>query len=166
MFFYVKSHCFRVRPLYIFVMMKKRDGKITASANRKQTTIEDVLISVARKKFIRLRKNEQLYRQNEPIKGIYYLVNGKIKIVQKDKEEKYHILHSVKAPDIIGLSSILCDEQHTNSAYSVEESHILFIPKKNFIELLNQNKQAAIDLMKNLCNKINKTEAQIPQIVQ
>ena len=146
--------------------MKKRDGKITASQNRKHMTINDVLVSAARKKFIRLGKNEQLYRKNEPIKGIYYLISGKIKIVQKDKEEKYNILHSVKAPDIIGLSSILCDELHTNSAYSVEESSILFIPKKNFLELLNQNKQVAIDLMKNLCSKIGKTEARIPQIIQ
>ncbi|MFI5144535.1 MAG: Crp/Fnr family transcriptional regulator [Ignavibacteria bacterium] len=147
-------------------MMKKRDGKITASQHRKHTTVNDVLVSAARKKFIKLCKNEQLYRQNEPIKGIYYLITGKIEIVQKDKEEKYHILHLVKAPDIIGLSSVLCDELHTNSAYSVQESNILFIPKKNFLELLNQNKQVAIDLMKNLCSKIDKTEARIPQIIR
>jgi len=166
MFFYVKSHCLGARRNFIFVMMKKREGKITASDKRSRMSVNDVLVSVARKKYIRLSKNEQLYRQNEPIKGIYYLISGKIKIVQKDKEEKYNILHSVKAPDIIGLSSILCDELHTNSAYSVEESSILFIPKKNFLELLNQNKQVAIDLMKNLCTKINKTEARIPQIIQ
>ena len=146
--------------------MKKRDEKITASVNRKRLTLNDVLVSVSRKKFIRLSKNEQLYKQDEPIKGVYYLLAGKINIVQKNKDEKYHVLHSVKSPDIIGLSSILCDELHTNSAYSVEESNILFIPKKEFLELLNQNNQIAIDLMKLLCTKINKTEASIPQIVQ
>ena len=166
MFFYVKSHCFRAARLYIFVMMKKRDGKIGTSANRRRLTLNDVLESVSRKKCIKLNKNEQLYKQNEPVKGVYYLISGKIKIEQKDKDEKYHVLHSVKAPDIIGLSTILCDEVHTNSAYSVEESNIIFIPKKDFLDLLNQNKQIAIDLMKLLCTKINKTEARIPQIVQ
>jgi CRP-like cAMP-binding protein len=146
--------------------MKKQAGKILTKREKRNTILGDVLNHITQKRIIKLNKNEHLYRQFDPIKGIYYLVTGKIKVVQKDKDEKYRVLHTIKAPDMIGLSSILCDEFHTNSAYSVEESNILFIPKKDFMEVLNKNKQIAIDLMKLLCKKINKTEAQIPQIVQ
>ncbi len=165
MFFYVKSHCLGVQAGYIFVLMKKQDGKKILKTIKKHPKLDEILISIAKKKIIKLGKNEQLYKQNEPIKGIYYLVTGKIKVVQKDKDETYNVLHSVKAPDIIGLSSILCDEVHPNSAYSSEDSSILFIPKREFLDVLNRNKQIAIDLMKLLCIKINKTEARIPQIV-
>jgi CRP-like cAMP-binding protein len=166
MFFYVKSHCFGEWSDYIFVMMKKFAVEKNHSTNKKKSIFEEVLGSISRKKIINLKKNEHLYRQNEPIKGIYYLKKGKIKVVQKDKDEKYNILNSIKGPDLIGLSSILCDDVHLNSAYSVEDSNILFISKKEFFDILHRNNKIALDLMKFLCVKIDKTEAKIPQIIE
>jgi CRP-like cAMP-binding protein len=142
---------------------QKIEGKIT-KREKKISTFDEVITAIPKKRIIKLHRNEHLYIQNESIKGLYYLITGKIKVVQKDKDEKYNILHSIKGPDIIGLSSLLCDEVHTNSAYSVEESNILFIPKKEFLEILSRNNKMAMDLMKMLCIKIDKTEARIPQI--
>jgi len=146
--------------------MKKQAGKISIKREKRDTILGDVLNHITQKRIIKLNKNEHLYRQFEPIKGIYYLVSGQIKVVQKDKDEKYRVLHSVKAPELIGLASILYEESYPNSAYSIEESKIIFIPKKEFLEVLNENQQITLDLMKLLCKTINKTEAQIPQIVQ
>lgn len=145
--------------------MKKQEGKKLTITGKQNSTYEEIAGCITRKKLIRLSKNEYLYRKNDTIKGIHYLLNGKIKVIQKEKDEKYHVLYSIKAPDFIGLSSILCEDFYTNSAYSVEDSDILFIPKKDFLTVFNSNKQIAIDLMKLLCTKIDKTEGQIPQIV-
>ena len=60
---------------------------------------------------------------------------------------------------------MLCDDFHQNSGYSAEDSVVLFIHKKEFLEELDKKKEIAIDLMKFLCFKINKTEANIPQII-
>ena len=165
MFFYVESHCFENWSGFIFVLMKKIAAGKNYSLKKNKYIFEEVLDSISGKKIINLKKNEHLYRQNEPIKGIYFLKKGRIKVVQKDKEEKYNILNSIKAPDLIGLSSILCDNVHLNSAYSVEDSNILFISKKELFDILHKNNKLALDLMKFLCIKIDKTEARIPQIV-
>lgn len=153
-----------VHNLFLYCM-KKHEEKTVKKREKKISAFDEVMGSLSRKKIIKLNKNEHLYRQNEPVKGIYYLMTGKIKVIQKDKDEKYNVLHSIKGPDIIGLSSILCDEVHLNSAYSVEESNIMFIPKKDFFDLLANNSDLAMDLMKLLCVKIDKTESHIPQIV-
>ncbi len=144
--------------------MRKLIGKKIPKRGKQNTYIDEILESVSKKRLIKLNKNEHLYRQNEPIRGIFYLINGKIKVVQKDKDDKYNVLYSVRGPDIIGLSTILCDEYYTNSAYSVEESNILFIPKKDFMDVLAKKNEVAIDMMKLLCEKIDKTESKIPQI--
>jgi CRP/FNR family cyclic AMP-dependent transcriptional regulator len=145
--------------------MKNQEGKRLISREKKISTFEEVADHITHKKLIKLNKNEYLYRKNETIKGIHYLITGRIKVIQKEKDENFHVLYSIKAPDLIGLSSILYEEFYTNCAYSVEESNLIFIPKKDFLNVLNSNKQIAMNLMKLLCVKIGKTEGQIPQIV-
>lgn len=120
------------------------------------------LIEIAHdKQLIALSRNDTLFLENEKVKGVYFLLSGKIKIVKKDANKKESILYLIKAPDIICIHSVMEEEFHLHTAIASTDSMVCFVPKTEFEKILAANMNIAFNVMKMLCLKINVIENQI-----
>jgi CRP-like cAMP-binding protein len=181
MFFYNKNHIFLChRSLFraaltgIFVEIKKSDFlpvmgkayanntvKIKRSSVSRNANINQLIELAKCKKFIELSKNQVLFREGEPVKGVYFLLTGKIEISYKNSDNTQSVLYTIKSPDIIGLHSIMEEDFYIHTAIAVSDSMICFMPKEEFERILAQNSKIALNLMKMLCLKITVIQNQI-----
>jgi len=123
--------------------------------------INELLEMADEKHFIALSKNDVLFNENGRVKGVYFLLTGKIKITKSGSDNLESTLYFIKPPDIICLHSVMEEEYHVNSASAERDSMVCFIPKKEFRKILAKNVNAAFNLMKMLCLKINVINHQI-----
>lgn len=141
-------------------MKSKPKRKITT----KNSNISELLELAEEKHFIALSKNDVLFNENEPVKGVYFLLSGRIKITRAGSENKESILYIITPPDIVCLHSALEEDFHINTASAESDSVVCFVPKKEFKKILEKNINASFNMMKMLCLKINTIHHQISRI--
>ena len=64
---------------------------------------------------------------------IYFIKKGKIKKYKTDKEGREQIFYLCKSGEFLGYHALLCDEFYTDTASTLEECAISFIPKDDFL---------------------------------
>ena len=86
------------------------------------------------------KKKEDIYKERNYPKGIYFVSKGKVKTFQTNESGKELITELHTAGDFFGYLSLLQDEQYTSSATALEDSEIYMIPKVAFHFHVNYSK--------------------------
>jgi CRP-like cAMP-binding protein len=82
------------------------------------------------------KKGEILFREGSYPTGIYYVKKGKVKKYKTDKEGREQIFYLCKSGELLGYHALLSEEHYTDSASTLEESIISFIPKDDFLKVV------------------------------
>lgn len=105
-------------------------------------------------------KTEQMYRKGEIIfregafpSGIFYITAGKVKKYKVDREGKEHILYVANTGELLGYHAILAEDRYPDSAAALEESQIAFIPKEDFLHVLQRSEVLSKRLLKLLSHE-------------
>ena len=105
-------------------------------------------------------KTEQLYKKGEIIfreggfpSGIFYIVTGKVKKYKVNNDSKEQIIYVANTGELIGYHAVLSEDRYPDSAATLEESTIAFIPKEDFIITLKQSTVLTNRLLKNLSHE-------------
>ena len=164
-----------VSPLKVFLCYSKKSayGKAANAVKNlmgeritsRKRNINELLELAEDKHFISLSGNDVLFHENEPIKGVYFLLSGRIKITKSCPENMESTLYIITPPDIICLHSVMEDEYHMHTAVADTDSRVCFVPKKELEKILAENANIAFNLMKLLCLKINVIENQISRFI-
>ncbi len=111
-------------------------------------------------KLLTAHQTEQLYKKGEIIfressfpAGIFYIIAGKIKKYKLDKDGKEHIIYVANTGELLGYHAILSDDRYPDSAATIEESKIGFIPREDFIAALQQSEILTRHLLKTLSHE-------------
>jgi len=142
----------------------RKNSKGERITSRKRN-INELLELAEDKHYISLSKNDVLFRENEPIKGVYFLLTGRIKITKAGTDNAESTLYIINPPDIICFHSVMEEEYHIHTAVADTNSMICFVPKKELEKILAKNANIAFNLMKLLCLKINVIENQISRFI-
>ena len=110
------------------------------------------------------RKGSVIFQENEPAAGVYFIKNGKVKIVKSGAESENKILLFAGNGDFLGLHSIINGHNYSNSAIAIEETEACFIDKEEFLKTISSDINNKMMVMKLLCNKIDKIENQMQSI--
>lgn len=102
------------------------------------------------KKYI---KGEIVFREGGSSLGIYYIRQGKVKKYKVDNFEKEQIIYVANTGELIGYHAILASECYPDSAATLEESIISFIPKDDFLEVIDQSPVLSRRLLKTLSHE-------------
>jgi len=153
---------FMTKNSKIQITQTKKPGKSLISPN---PILSELLELAKTKQFFALNRNDTLFLEDEHVKGVYFLLSGKVKITKKDSEANNSVLYMIKAPDIVCLHSIMEEEYHVHSAIAAVDSMVCFVPKDEFEKILAQNTNIAFNMMKMLCLKINVIENQIHRYI-
>ncbi|MCE9539799.1 MAG: Crp/Fnr family transcriptional regulator [Bacteroidetes bacterium] len=109
-------------------------------------------------------KGAYLIKSGVLVSGVYCIQKGTVKIFKKGIKNKDFIMWVAGKGDIIGLNSFINDEVYSFSASALSETSACFITSSDLQILLSKKPLAFVQLMKNVCDKINFVEQRITSI--
>ena len=112
------------------------------------------------------KKGEIVFSEGFKPFGIHCVSKGRIKIYKLGDDGKDQIVRVAKVGDIIGYRSLISDEIYSASAEALEDSRTSVIPKNTFFELIKQENEFALKIMKVLSKDLRKAESQSMNIAQ
>lgn len=110
------------------------------------------------------RRGEILFEQGETADGFYAVVSGKVKIYKLSPEGKERILHIVLPGNTFAEAAIFADGCYPAFAEPLEKSNLIFFPKRDFLNLLHQHSQVAINIIGGLSKFLRQFVVQIEDL--
>lgn len=110
------------------------------------------------------RRGEILFEQGEQSTGFYFVMSGKVKIYKLSPEGKERILHIVQAGSTFAEAAIFADGCYPAFAEPLEKTTLVFFPKKDFLDLLHQHSQIAINIIGGLSKFLRQFVLQIEDL--
>ena len=101
-----------------------------------------------------------LFREGETGDAAYIVLQGKVAVLVQTEKGPGEVAQ-LKRGDVVGEISILCDVPRTASVKAVESVQTLKITKDTFIHLLTEFPEIAIEIMRELASRLNKTNIQL-----
>ncbi len=114
---------------------------------------EELALLTAHQTEQRYAKGETLFREGSAPSGIFYIIEGKVKKYKRDPQGKEHIIYVANNGELIGYHAILAEDRYPDSAATLEESTIAFIPKEDFLQALEQSASISKRLLKTLSHE-------------
>ena len=99
---------------------------------------------------INYKKGQIIFHEGTQPLGVYYVRSGKIKKFTKGYEGREHIFYICKEQELLGYHALISGEPNPDSACALEDSEVVFIPKSNFMEALNDSKEFQMKVLKDL----------------
>jgi CRP/FNR family transcriptional regulator len=113
---------------------------------------------------IRVKRREVLFREGDPAKGFYLLVEGKIKLTKISPGGKEQILHFVKPGNSFAEAALYSDGKFPAFAETLEDSTLLFIPSAGFADLLAGNQELAMNLIAHLAQLLQLLSRKVEEL--
>ena len=118
------------------------------------------------KSCILYKKGQTLYYEGTRPMGLFCINSGKVKVYKITSDGKEQILNLAKAGDFIGYRALISEEFYSASATVIEEGAICYIPKSDFLEILNNNPRFFRRMMKKLSDDLGIMEQKLVTIAQ
>jgi CRP-like cAMP-binding protein len=101
------------------------------------------------------KKGEIVFREGFYPTGIFYIINGKVKKYKVDKDGREQIIYVANTGELVGYHAILAEDRYPDSASTLEHSTITFIPKEDFLMVLQQSSVLNNRLLKTLSHEFS-----------
>lgn len=111
-----------------------------------------------------LRKREILFSDGEEARGFYVILSGKVKLYKISPEGKEQILHVVSAPDAFAEAALFLEGSYPAFAEALNDSQLLFFPKRHFIQLIEKNPQLSINIIVSLSQYLKRFASLIEEL--
>jgi CRP/FNR family transcriptional regulator len=112
----------------------------------------------ANKKNIPYKKGAVIAREGEPVKGIFFLYDGVVKVHRQWDKNRELILSFAKAGDIVGYRGLGEKRVYPVSITAVQPSIMCFVDSAFFETSLGVNHQVTYQLMKLYANELEEAE--------
>lgn len=118
------------------------------------------------KSCISYRKKQVIYYEGTPPLGVFCINTGKVKISKTGSNDREYILSIAQAGDFLGYRSLISEEVYGASATVIEDARICFIPKTEFLSLLQSNSAFSQRLMERICRKLGLAQERLNRLCQ
>ena len=120
-----------------------------------------ILMNTRTKKY---NKGEVLIKAGDVGGGVFCIQSGIVKVSKKGKKNKEFILWLAGTGDLVGLDSLVNNEPSSFSASAINEVIACSILASDLKIILQKDPVVSVQLMKNLCDKLNFIEQRITSI--
>lgn len=108
-----------------------------------------------------------IFRQDEPVQGIFFILNGKVKVTSTGKQGREQIIRFAKAGDILGHRGFSSGEKiYRISAVALEDTIVCFIPTSAYLDLLHMNNELAYSMLFFYAEELGKMDAWLRKMVE
>lgn len=103
-------------------------------------------IAVARQ----IKKGESLFVQGEEANGFYLVLQGRIKIYRLSPQGKEYILRIAGPGETLAEAAVFSGKTYPAAADSLEEGRLYYFKKSDFVHLIRQDPQLALNMISGL----------------
>lgn len=118
------------------------------------------------KKNIQYKKGETIFKEGEPVQGIWFLYNGKAKVHKPWGKQKELIIRFAADGDVLGHRGIGSNHTYPVSATALEPTLTCFIDSTFFVSSLKMNPELTYRLMMFYAEELQATEHRMRNLVQ
>lgn len=118
-------------------------------------SLDDVVLKKLLEKFeeVHLLKNKVLFRQGDLSDALYLVVSGRLVAVLKTEHNEERFLGEAEAGETLGELGALSHEPRTMTIRALENSILLKLPAKIFVELCNEHPAMILAMMNVIANR-------------
>ncbi len=127
---------------------------------------EDLEILSQHKTCIRYKKGQTLFYEGTRPMGLFCINSGKVKVYKISSEGKEQILKLAKPGDFLGYRALISEEFYNSSATVIEEGAICYIPKADFLSILQKNPAFFRKMAKRVAHELGLMEQKLVTIAQ
>jgi CRP/FNR family transcriptional regulator len=109
-------------------------------------------------------KREMIFGEGDEAKGFYVIFSGKVKLFKISPEGKEQILHVVSAPDAFAEAALFSEGNYPAYAEPLVDSQLLFIPKRDFIQLIEKYPRLSINMIVSLSHYLRRFASLIEEL--
>jgi CRP-like cAMP-binding protein len=110
------------------------------------------------------KKDNMVLIEEEVGSTMFIILNGRVKISRISDEGREVILSIMVDGDFFGEMAILDGQTRSANAVTLEDTEMLIIRRENFLQLLHDYPQIAINLLKELAHRLRRSDAQIKSL--
>ena len=110
------------------------------------------------KKTFQYKKGEEIFREGDPVKGLYFLYTGSVKVYKQWGDQKQLIIRFVKAGDILGHRGLGGIVNYPIGATALEDTRVCFITNDFLEATLKTNHELSYKLMHFYATELQKAE--------
>lgn len=110
---------------------------------------------------VRMKKGDQLFKEGDAVKGIFFLKQGKLKVHKSWEEDRQMVIRFAKAGDVIGHRGLGSDTIYPVSATALEDITACFIERSFFLRSIQVNPEFALQLMMFYSDELQDAEKRI-----
>jgi CRP-like cAMP-binding protein len=96
------------------------------------------------------KKGEIIFREGGIPTGIFYVKTGRVKKYKATVKGGEQIFYVCSEGELLGYHALLSEEYYPDSAATIEDSEITFIPKEDFLQVLRDSTVLSNRLLKAL----------------
>ncbi|MCK5103155.1 MAG: Crp/Fnr family transcriptional regulator [Cyclobacteriaceae bacterium] len=127
---------------------------------------EDLDVLSLHKTCIRYKKGQTLFYEGTRPMGLFCINSGKVKVYKISSEGKEQILKLGKPGDFLGYRALISEEFYNSSATVIEEGAMCYIPKADFLEILQKNPTFFRKMAKRVAHELGLMEQKLVTIAQ
>lgn len=106
----------------------------------------------------RYKTGEIIFREGGHPSCIYFIVTGKVKKYKTDRDGAERIIYVAKAGELLGYHAVLSGDRYLDAAAVIENSVIAWIPKGDFMAVLDRSALLTRRLLKTLSHEFSVLE--------
>lgn len=111
------------------------------------------------------RRGDFLCRQGEAGDSAFVIVSGEADVSVETPGGKLHVA-TLRQNDILGEIAILCDVPRTATVTAISDVETLVISKELFFRLIHEFPQIAIELLRELAERLDRTTVRLRQTAE
>ncbi len=133
-----------IRGVNEFLQTAGLSGKVQLTSNEREVNA--------------YKKKQTLYTQGQRPVSVYFVIEGKVKISRTNEDLKELITSIHSAGDFFGYTAILEETNYKDNADILEDAELMLIPRKDFLELINNDTNVARQFIKLLTHNVVEKE--------
>lgn len=110
-------------------------------------------------------KGSVIFKENEHIKGVFYLIEGVCKTSKLSPTGKNHIIRLTKKGELLGLRSVMSQNTTNLMATALTDVQYYIIPKEYILSAFSENPSFVMELAKIVSDELRKSDNQIVDMV-
>ena len=115
------------------------------------------------KQNFRIKKGQQIFKEGDPVTGIYFVYEGYVKVHKKWDNEKELIIRFAQKGDILGHLGLEGNHIYPVSATALDKVTVCYLPMDFFESSLNINSGFDIKLMRFFASELRNSEKRMPR---
>jgi CRP-like cAMP-binding protein len=119
----------------------------------------------AHKKNYQIRKGQPIFREGDPVTGIYFVIQGKVKVHKRWDAEKEVIIRFAQKGDILGHLGLGDVSFYHMSATALEPVEVCYLEMPFFKSTLAFNINVVTELLRFFANELQDSERRMRNLV-